>query len=244
MKLDNVLISTKQTDLEYARMNYDDVIKEYGAEQYERMVKSNIEHYNALNLIRDTLNSKGINNQRIYMPYTAHEEFKNRDLVICVGGDGTVLNTARYILDNTPVLTVKSESSSIGALCNINTSQFEDKLNQILKDDYSIEQKNRIEGMLDNKVDIALNDISILPYYAAGFVRYEVNFHGIKELISGSGMVISTGSGATGWYRKIGGADQEFSPKDPFLRFIAREYDYAENDLLPTLKGWGIYASA
>lgn len=229
MKLDNVLISTKQTDLEYLRNKYDDVRKEVGEKKYEEAVQSDKEHYASLNIIRDVLNSKEITSRRLYMPYMAHEEFKDRDLVICVGGDGTVLNSARYILDNTPVLTVKSENSSVGALCEITASQFENALNKLLDDTYSIEKRARAEATFDNKTDLALNDISVVPYFGVGFIKYEVNFKGEKEQIGGSGIVISTGAGATGWYKKIGSADQEFSKKDAFLRFIARDYDYPEN---------------
>lgn len=229
MKLNNVLISTKQTDLEYLRNKYDDVRKELGDQEYERAARSNREHYESLNIIKDVLTEKNIPFSRLYMPYTAYEEFKDRDLVICVGGDGTVLNSARYILDQTPVLTVKSESSSKGALCTINASQFKNMLDNILEGDYAIETRTRIEGTLDNKTDLALNEIAITPYLGPGYVRYEVHFKGIREHLGGSGMIISTGAGSTGWYKKRPDADQSFSMHDKFLRFIAREYDFPEN---------------
>ena len=202
MRLKNVLVSTKQTDLEYARMRFDDVEKEFGKERYDQMILANKEHYASLKLIKENLESKGIPYQRIYMPYTAYEEFKDRDLVICVGGDGTVLNSVRYILDSTPVLTVKSESTSVGGLCVINSSQFEDTLNKVLNDNYRIELRTRAVANLDNMTDLTLNDVAIKPYFGGGFVRYEVNFKGIKEKLSGSGMVVSTGSGAAAWYQK------------------------------------------
>jgi len=193
------------------------------------MILANKEHYASLKLIKENLESKGIPYQRIYMPYTAYEEFKDRDLVICVGGDGTVLNSVRYILNSTPVLTVKSESTSVGGLCVINSSQFEDTLNKVLNDDYRIELRTRAVASLDNMTDLALNDVAIKPYFGGGFVRYEVNFKGIKEKLSGSGMIVSTGSGAPAWYQKIHGSDQEFNKKDNMLKWIAEAYDLSKN---------------
>ena len=125
MKLKNVLIATKQTGLEYYRQNYDDPKDVLPADLLEEKKREHEEHYASFSLVKRVLENYNIPYQRVYMPYGSYEEFLGRDLVISLGGDGTVLNAAHYILDKTPILTVKSEGDSVGALCKINSSKFE-----------------------------------------------------------------------------------------------------------------------
>ena len=182
-------------------------------------------HYTALEHIRKILEKLGIPYQRVYQPYAAFDEFKGRDLVIAIGGDGTILNTAHFILDKTPVLTVKSEPKSVGGLCTINYTQFEEAINNILADKFKIEKWARIEGKMENKTDLALNEIMIGPKYRSGAARYEIDFNGKKEAHLSSGIIICSGCGSAAWYIKhIAGNEGVFARESDELRFIATEY--------------------
>ncbi|MFH1066217.1 MAG: NAD(+)/NADH kinase [Nanoarchaeota archaeon] len=224
MKLNNVLLSTKQTAWEYLKNEHENPADVIPKEELDAIKKGHNAHYTALEHIRKILEKLGIPYQRVYQPYAAFDEFKGRDLVIAIGGDGTILNTAHFILDKTPVLTVKSEPKSVGGLCTINYTQFEEAMKNILDDKFKIEKWTRIEGRMGNKTDLALNEILIGPKYRSGAARYELDFNGKKEAQLSSGIIVSTGSGSSAWYSNIAENEGIFSRESDELRFIATEY--------------------
>jgi len=230
MKLQNVLITEKQTSLQYYRQNYDPPEDVIPADILELKKREHAEHLESVEIIKDALKRRGISFQTIFMPYAAMEEFSGRGLIISVGGDGTVLNTARYIRDNTPLLTVKSESDSVGALCTIKAKDFSVALEKILSEDFRIEPWTRAEGRFNNKMDLALNEIAVGTRYFNGMATYEVKFNGQKEIQRSSKIIISTGAGSTGWYNNIHNSNGVFHPSAPELRFTVseslRSHDY------------------
>lgn len=226
MRLSNVLLATKQTALEYYRQNYDNPIDVLPAYLLERKKREHDEHYAAFDLVKKALENYGISYQRIYMPYGAYEEFQDRDLIISIGGDGTVLNTAHYILDSTPLLTVKSEVGSIGALCKINAKNFEQALEQILDDDFIIESWTRVEGRFgykSHKIDIALNEIAVGQRFFNGMANYGLKANGLYEEQRSSKLLVNSGAGSTAWYDNISHSKGKFSPMDKELRYVVSE---------------------
>jgi hypothetical protein len=222
MKLKNVLLATKQTALELYRQNHDDPKDFLPADLLERKKEEHEEHYRSFNIVKKTLDKYNIGYQRVYMPYGAYEEFENRDLVISIGGDGTVLNSAHYILDKTPLLTLKSEGDSVGALCKIVTSEFEDTLIKILKDDFRMESWTRVEGRIGHKTDMALNEIAVVKYNGL-MVSYGIDFKGQYEEQRSSRILVSTGAGSTGWYHNVHDTNDAFSATSKELRFTVSE---------------------
>jgi NAD kinase len=223
MNIKNVLITTKQTALEYYRQNYDVPEEVIPADLLVSKKREHSEHYNSIKIIKDALEKHNISYHVVYMPYAAHEEFIGRDLVIAVGGDGTVLNTARYIRDNTPLLTVKSEGDSVGALCTIKAKDFVETFEKILSGNFRIELWNRAEGKFGNKTDIALNEIAIGTKHFNGMATYEVKFGDKKEIQRSSKIIVSTGAGSTGWYNNIHNSNGVFHPSISELRFTVSE---------------------
>jgi len=222
MKLGNVLLATKQTALEYYRQNYDnpkDVLPDYWM---SRTQKEHDEHYASFAYVKKVLEDYRISYQRIYMPYGAYEEFMGRDLVISIGGDGTVLNSAHYILDNTPMLTVKSEGDSTGALCRLHAKDFEKSLVEILNDNFNVERWTRVEGKLGHNIGIALNEIAVQKSSGA-MVTYHLSFNDISEEQRSTRFLVTTGAGSTALYHNIEHQRGEFDPTSLELRFAPSE---------------------
>jgi hypothetical protein len=223
MKLTNILLATKQTALEYYRQNYDDPKDVLPIELLERKKKEHDEHYASFGLVKKVLENHNIPYQRVYSPYGAYEEFQGRDMIISVGGDGTVLNTAHYILDNTPLLTVKSEGDSIGALCRINASRFEKAIQQILSDDFQLESWTRVEGKFGSKSDIALNEIAVGQTFFNGMATYGLKAGGEYEEQRSSKIIVNTGAGSTAWYDNVACSQGRFPPTEKELRYVVSE---------------------
>lgn len=229
MQLKKVLLSTKKTALEYFKEQSDTFERELPPAEVEELRKNHAEHYASLNKIREVLAKYNIQFDRTYMPYSEYEDFKGKDLIISIGGDGTVLNTSHYMLDETPVLTIKSTEGSTGALCEISANNFENALKKILNGDFKIEKWTRAEGRFGKRKVFALNEIYVGTRFSPSMARYELMRKDKSELQMSSGVVITTGTGSTGWYSNIPVIGKAFSKDAKELHFCVREPKAAAN---------------
>ncbi len=227
MKVRRVLLSTKKTALEYYKEKSDFLDDMLPSEDLQEVRAGHDTHYASLDHVRKVLMDHGIEFCRSYMPYSEYADFRGKDLVICVGGDGTVLNSAQYMTDSTPMLTVRSDKRSVGTLCEIDAKNFEEALDRILADKFTTEQWTRAEGRLKDKHLLALNEIYVGIRHSPSMARYELTFGGMTESQMSSGIVISTGTGSTAWYGNIPGSDGSFPRTAKELRFIVREHSLA-----------------
>lgn len=225
MKVRRVLLSTKKTALEYYKEKSDFLDEMLPAEDLKEVRAGHEAHYVALDHVRKVLADRSIDFCRSYMPYSEFEDFQGKDLIICVGGDGTVLNSAQYITDDTPVLTVKSDSRSVGTLCEIDASDFEHALEKIVADDFRVERWTRAEGLFRDRRMYALNEIYVGVRHSTSMARYDISYGGGSESQMSGGIVASTGTGSTAWYGNIPGSDGSFPRTANELRFVVREYN-------------------
>jgi NAD+ kinase len=132
------------------------------------------------------------------------------DLIISLGGDGTILSTARAIVDSSkPLLGVNL--GRLGFLADVPILEFEQHLNGIFEGKYSVEQRFFIEGtfMRNNEViatNIAFNDIIVHAHKSLSMIDYEVFSNG--DLIHrqrADGVIVATPTGSTAYALSGGG---------------------------------------
>lgn len=135
---------------------------------------------------------------------------KGADLIISLGGDGTILSTARAIVDsNKPLLGVNL--GRLGFLADVPILEFEQHLNGIFEGKYSIEKRFFIEGtFLRNEevisTNIAFNDIIVHAHKSLSMIDYEVFSNG--DLIHrqrADGVIVATPTGSTAYALSGGG---------------------------------------
>lgn len=160
------------------------------------------------------------------------EDFLDRDIIITYGGDGTLLDASKNILDDTPVLAVKSSDESVGALCQADSNDMKNVLDGISNGRYFLEKWDRAEGCIGSEKAIALNEIFVGPRYSSGPGRYVVSLGDISEEQRGSGIIIATGTGSGGWYRNVCGSDRIFPRTSRKLKFVSRDYKRSAGYLL------------
>lgn len=124
-------------------------------------------------------------------------------LVISAGGDGTVIALASYN-KSTPQLNLKTDSRSVGALCQ---EDIKNAIKSYLSGNYALEQWTRQDIYLDGKfIGRASNEVCVgegLKF--SKLAKYDLTFNDAeiglkqKETQSGSGLVIATGTGSSGW---------------------------------------------
>lgn len=160
----------------------------------------------------------------------SRKEYEGIDLVVSIGGDGTALSASHLSLDK-PLLAVNSSpETSIGALTTLTTEELANKLKEIKENNFKTENLERIEVSINGKLveHLALNDVFIASEKAYNISKYKLKFGGNEELQRSSGLIFSTGTGSTAWFRSAGG--KSFSPQEQFIKMTVREPYCGKNE--------------
>ncbi len=137
---------------------------------------------------------------RSYLPnYT----FGDCDLVVTLGQDGLVANTAKY-LQKQLLLALNPDPRRIdGILIPFQVNQFSAVLQGVMSGNSTVKNITMAKVTLnDGQTLYAVNDIFIGPQSHTS-ARYQISLDGWSETQSSSGIIVSTGAGSTGWFRSI-----------------------------------------
>ncbi|MEN7550934.1 sugar kinase [Rapidithrix thailandica] len=129
--------------------------------------------------------------------------FAPADLVVVIGQDGLVANTAKYAGSN-PVLAINPDPQrNNGVLLPFTIETFQTGIQKALKAQASFKQITLAEAQLnDGQKLLAFNDFYIGKSNHTS-ARYKLSFRGQTEVQSSSGLIVSTGAGATGWLSSV-----------------------------------------
>lgn len=144
-------------------------------------------------------------------PIYHREQFgKMCDLVIVIGGDGSMLNAASAVVDHdTPVLGINR--ARLGFLTDIHPDDLKTRVKEILDGEYIKEKRFllNIEIRDHDKVihsDIALNEVVLLAGEFAHMLEFEVYIN--SQLVCSQradGQIIATPTGSTAYALSAGG---------------------------------------
>ncbi|MCR5196218.1 MAG: NAD(+)/NADH kinase [Pseudobutyrivibrio sp.] len=126
----------------------------------------------------------------------------NIECIITVGGDGTVVRVAQNVI-NRKVPIVGLNCGHLGYLCDMSVDNVEHCLDQLLSDNYKIDERMMLEGDCSNSPEQfrALNDIVVTSEAAGLYVlNLTVKVNGI-QLYSHNcdGLILSTPTGSTAY---------------------------------------------
>ena len=143
-------------------------------------------------------------------PVTEEEFQKRAQLVLVIGGDGTMLRAARTVYEQeTPILGINQ--GHLGFLTEIEVECLEESLLQFLEGDYEIEHRMMLTSRVyrNNKcIDEmnALNDLVVTKGALSRIIKLELYLDGrIVERYYGDGLIFSTPTGSTGYSLSAGG---------------------------------------
>ena len=129
--------------------------------------------------------------------------FSSREVVIAVGQDGLVANTAKYTLAQ-PLLGVNPDPSRFdGVLLPFGPERVREAVRRVLEGKAQTVDVTLAEARLaDGQRLLAFNDLFIGAKSHVS-ARYLIRAGDRAETHSSSGVVVSTGAGSTGWLSSI-----------------------------------------
>ncbi len=133
---------------------------------------------------------------------------KNSDIIISIGGDGTMLATAyKAQFHNTPVLGVNL--GKLGFLAEANINQMDIFIDEIKNGNYEIEERMIIESQCCGHIIEKLYAINDFVIDKAGWPKMiDINISVNSEYLTtfaADGLIISTPTGSTGYSLSVGG---------------------------------------
>ena len=138
------------------------------------------------------------------------EVVEKADLVISLGGDGTLLTAARALIDKEiPLLGINL--GRLGFLADVSFDDFETYLDDVVEGKYTVEKRFFIEGEYfegDRSLStcIALNDIILHSYESSSMIEYEISSGGdLIHIQRSDGVIVTTPTGSTAYALSGGG---------------------------------------
>jgi NAD+ kinase len=127
------------------------------------------------------------------------------DIMLALGGDGTILKTVSKIGDKKiPLLGINFGAT--GFLTEINPNEWKESLNKILRGEYKIDEREKIEAKIDGeKIGEALNESVVMTSAPVKMLRFNLRIGGITEEVKADGVIISTPTGSTAYSLSAGG---------------------------------------
>lgn len=125
------------------------------------------------------------------------------DIMIAIGGDGTILNALQQ--NDAPVFGINM--GELGFLTEIEPIELADGLKRILDRDFYIEHRLKIAPTLNNKrLPDAANEIAVKTKRIAKILMFEIGW-GDRDLmrVRGDGMILATPTGSTSYAMSAGG---------------------------------------
>jgi len=149
------------------------------------------------------------------------------DVVLALGQDGLVANVAKY-LDGQPVIGLNPDPERVmGVLVQHPPEAAADLMSDVMGGRARIEERTMVEARLDDGQAVtALNEVFV-GHESHQSARYTIALGDREERQSSSGIVVATGTGATGWAaslnRQLAGPLPLPRPADRELAFFVRE---------------------
>lgn len=160
------------------------------------------------NIVIEAETAESLNNPSLQT--VPRDELGNTcNLLIVVGGDGSLLNAAHAVIDKEiPVLGINR--GSLGFLTDIHPTKLE-KIKDILEGKYTLEKRSLLSATahLQGKIvgeDTALNEVALIPNIMPHMIEFEIYVDDqFVCSLSSDGLIIATPTGSTAYALSGGG---------------------------------------
>ena len=132
------------------------------------------------------------------------------DLMITIGGDGTLLRSITYVRDlEIPIMGINS--GRLGFLATMSQKKLNSELIKVLEGNYKLEERSLLEVEVENysnfsDFNFALNEVSVGRENTTSMIEIKTNLDGeYLNTYWADGLIISTPTGSTGYSLSCGG---------------------------------------
>jgi NAD kinase len=175
---------------------------EHSGGDFAMYVREHNRYHSALSLLRHYL-SQLTKVQVVDRSFLPNFIFAATDLVVTIGIDGLVVNTAKY-LEGQPIVAVNPDPAHIdGILLPFDVDTAPPAVRRALAGEAPVREVTMAEARLnDGQTLLAFNDlfIGVKSHVSA---RYRIQTGTCEEHHSSSGIIVSTGAGSTGWLSSL-----------------------------------------
>jgi NAD+ kinase len=132
-------------------------------------------------------------------------EDMDADIIIAVGGDGTILRTQSFISSKQiPLFGINM--GTVGFLTEIDPELVFKSLEQILTGKYDVEKRTQLQIKHNKKLHTALNEVVIMTRKPAKMLHIEISVDDeVAEELRADGLIVATPSGSTAYSMSAGG---------------------------------------
>jgi NAD kinase len=180
------------------------------------LLHEHAEHNSTIGIVEGLLNWKKVDFVKAYRgdinkdKAAYKRQLEDTDLVIVVGGDGTLFEAAHHVR-GIPVWGINSHSTggncSVGWYCSATRFDVADKIEKVLDGCAGSVNLNRFQLKLDDKTldELVLNDLMVSGPKPPSLAPFKITAEGMTERQRGSGIWIATAAGSTGAAYQNGG---------------------------------------
>lgn len=150
--------------------------------------------------------------QKDYNTFSSHAELDNTfDLLVSIGGDGTILRAATLVRDSgVPILGINA--GRLGFLATVQKENIHEFLQIVIDKQYTISKRTLLSLSCDppnealQDINFAMNEVSVSRKDTTSMITIDTFLNGeILNSYWADGLIISTPTGSTGYSLSCGG---------------------------------------
>ncbi len=204
---EKVVIVTRKTELEELVARFNSVPQaqfylEHAGQPFEPIAARHQHYQCVLDEVRAAV-PKGLKSQVVDRAFLPQFSFGEADLVITIGQNGLVVNTAKY-LETQPILAINPDPRQYdGVLLPFDLARFGRAFDNTLRREQPLRAVTMAQARLnDGQTLLGFNDLFIGARSHVS-ARYTIRQGQRHEEHSSSGIIVSTGAGSSGWLQSV-----------------------------------------
>ncbi len=187
-----------------------------------RLVRAHQAHLGTIEAARKTLTKLGVDAQ--FRHRSDHKHTQTVDLVVTLGGDGTLLWASHLVAWNTPILAINTApKDSVGYFCAGTRREMPELLSEALSGKLAQTKLTRMQVSVNDEVlsQRVLNDALYCHDCPASTSRYTLRVGRTMELQKSSGVWIGPAAGSSAAQQSAGGQVLPIEAEE--LQYVVRE---------------------
>jgi NAD+ kinase len=146
---------------------------------------------------------KSFSKYRDIKGYKLEDINKKSDIVVTVGGDGTILRALEKV--EKPIFAINS--GGMGFLCEVESKYAKGGLQRVMEGDYNIEERAKLKVLMNGeRLPDAANEVTVQTARIAKMIYLQILVENeLLETFGADGVIVATPTGSTSYALSAGG---------------------------------------